>query len=102
MKTAYDHISLKKLERKNFNFLVSSFADMWNEHIMINGKIFLVKRINEYGDACLCKVTDDANENIGNLYCCGLKKNYFEIHFIYNGFSCRQRIKYTDVRKTID
>lgn len=92
--------TFRQASRKDFNVSVDSVHSMMNKFIKINNKIFYVKRCNEYGDCALMKINEDGGfnvyENAANIF--PVNKRSFKICFMYEGLSCEQKIKFSDVK----
>lgn len=88
---------LDKKKNLNYFFVPSSLSDLMDKHIQVGGETLFIKRINEFGDACICEIGETGSySNIGNLHP-GTKK-YLQLHFKYHGIHCIQRIYFTDIR----
>lgn len=87
-----------KLSSLEFDIPVKCMADIWNRYVKIDGCYFYFKRINQFGDTCICKIIDNGGtENIATVIPCGKS---IELAFRHFGIRCRSKIKFTDIFKT--
>lgn len=90
--------SPKQLSRLEFGEHVKCLADISNMYIKIDSTIFFVKRINSFGDACLCEVNDNGSiENIATIKPAG---KAIELSFRYKGLRVSTKVKLSDILKT--
>lgn len=90
-------IKISVLEKEPFMFGVTSVMDMCDKYIKIGGTIYFAKRINDFADLVLMKISyDNDYENIGNIF--PVNKRSFKICFFYEGFAVDHRIKFSQVK----